>query len=81
MQQLADLKKKLYSLGASSTTSEVEIGSTSRKQQIGAKRGAMLEISQELIGSSPNTTKTHFRRLEKERKKEMLTSSKTNIGP
>ena len=51
-------------MGASTTTNMASGGSISRKQQIGAKRGAMPSISQELIANSPNTTKTHTSRLQ-----------------
>ena len=47
------------------STNEESVGSISRKQWIGAKRGAMINISQELIGSSPNTSKSHTRKLQR----------------
>ena len=60
-QLMVDFRKELLlSMGASATTNMASRGSISPKQQIGTKRGAMPNISQELIGSSPNTTKTHI---------------------
>ena len=60
-QLMVDFRKELLlSMGASATTNMASGGSISPKQQIGTKRGAMPNISQELIGSSPNTTKTHI---------------------
>ena len=45
MQQFVDVKKKLYGLIALKSTNEVETRSISQKQQIGVKRGVMLDIS------------------------------------
>ena len=65
-QLMVDFRKELLlSMGASTTTNMASRGSISRKQQLSAKRGAMPNISQELIGSSPNTTKTHTGRLQR----------------
>ena len=58
--------KKLYSLGALSTIHMLETRSISRNQQIGVKRRATLDISQELIGNSPNKTKTQLDRLKRD---------------
>ena len=65
IRQLAHLMKKLYSLGALSTIHMLETRSISRNQQIGVKRRATLDISQELIGNSPNKTKTHTTRIQR----------------
>ena len=37
----------------------------SQKQQIGVKRGALLDISQQLIRISPNKSKSHTERLQR----------------
>ena len=65
-QLMVDLGKEfLLSIGASATTNMASRGSISQKQQIGAKRGATPNILQELIGSSPNTAKTHTGKLQR----------------
>ena len=66
-QLMVDFRKELLlSMGASTTTNMASGGSISRKQQLSAKRGAIMpNISQELIGSSPNTSKTHTGRLQR----------------
>ena len=51
MQQLIDIRKNMHNLGALKSTDEVGMRSISWKQQIGAKRGAMPDILQGLIGS------------------------------
>ena len=55
LQQLVYPRKKLHNLGASLTTNILETRSISHKPQTSAKRRTMLDISQELIGSSLNT--------------------------
>ena len=65
LQQLADIRKKLHNLGALLITIILETRSISRNQQIGVKRRATLDISQELIGNSPNKTKTHTTRIQR----------------
>ena len=59
MQQMANLRKKVYSLGAPKSTNDLETRSISWTQQIGAKRGETLDISQELIIGSPNKSTSH----------------------
>ena len=46
LQQMAELTKKVYDLGAPKSTNEEGAGSISRKQQIGVKRGEAINISQ-----------------------------------
>ena len=65
-QLVVDFQKVLLlSMDASATTNMASGGSISRKQQIGAKRGAMPNISKEITGSSPTTNKTHIGRLQR----------------
>ena len=52
----------MYGFGAPNTTHMEGAGSISRKQLIGAKRGIKADISQELMGRSPNTPKSHTRK-------------------
>ena len=63
MQTLVDLSQKVYGLGAPKLVNEEGTRSISQKQQIGVKRGVTIDISQELCGSSPNTSKSHVGRL------------------
>ena len=58
VQTLEDLTEKAYHVGAPKTTNDADGGSINRNQQISSKRGATIDISQELIGSSPNTSKS-----------------------
>ena len=66
MQTLAVMLQKMYSLGALKSTNEGGIGFISWKQHIAAKRGATINIFQELIGNSPNKTKTQLDRLKRD---------------
>ena len=56
IQTLEDVAEKVYRVGAPKSINEEDGGSISRNQQIGAKRSTTIDISQELIGSSPNTS-------------------------
>ena len=51
--------------GAPKPTNREDGGSIRRKQAIGVKRGASINISQDLIGSSPNTSKTHTGKMQR----------------
>ena len=55
----------VYRVGAPKPTNEEDRGSIRRKQAIGAKRGASVNISQDLIGSSPNTSKAHTGKMQR----------------
>ena len=55
----------VYHVGAPKPTNEEDCGSIRRKQAIGAKRGASVNISQDLIGSSPNTSKAHTGKMQR----------------
>ena len=64
---MVGLRKKVYGLGAPKSTNEVGIGSISRKQQIGAKRGATINISQEPMAAPqtlPNPTTKDYREVQ-----------------
>ena len=65
IQTLEDVAEKVYRVGAPKSTNEEDGRSISRNQQIGAKRSATIDISQELIGSSPNTSKSHSGKLQR----------------
>ena len=65
IQTLEDVVEKVYRVGAPKSTNEEDGRSISRNQQIGAKRSATIDISQELIGSSPNTSKSHSGKLQR----------------
>ena len=54
-----------YHVGAPEPTNEEYGGSIRRKQAFGGKRGASLNISQYLIGSSPNTSKAHTGKMQR----------------
>ena len=62
---LEDWGEKVYHVGAPKSTNEEESGSIRRKQAIGAKRGASVDISEDLLGNSPNTSKTHTRKMQR----------------
>ena len=52
------------SCGAPKPTNE-DSGCIKRKQAIVVKRGAAIDISQDLIGNSPNTSKTHTGKMQR----------------
>ena len=53
------MTEKVYRIGAPKSTNEAHGRSISCNQQIGAKRSATIDISQELIGNSPNTPENY----------------------
>ena len=65
IQTLEDVAEKVYRFGAPKSNNEEDERSISHNQQIGAKRSATIDISQELIGNSPNTTKSHTGKLQR----------------
>ena len=59
------IQTEWYRVGAPKPTDKEDGGSIRRSQAIGAKRRASIGISQDLIGSSPKTSKTHTGKMQR----------------